>query len=289
LYEHLGDIVVNRVRENYPYLKKHNEILLKMPLTYLKRFKDHLESRNDPKLVNFMFKVNAAINFPSEGPIDDLILESESTVKPTADDTSLEFEDESEEDSTKFESKKNIFSKLEWGNTKNQFARKIFGEDAGLTQLSEDVIKALDHLARHARWHLEITSSSDRAKAASAKLAALKALFAEFNLVEGETERDRLTAIKEIIEGKFSDYSYHRSDLLKNRKGFFGAYKSYSQLLSFFGVKHFRYKSDRIDQTSLSSVHHYLIELCDAINKQIDTLKPSVVEEQVDSNDLRID
>ena len=80
-----------------------------------------------------------------------------------------------------------------------------------------------------------------------------------------------MTQTRDILMGHL-DRTPKNSDLLKNRGGFFGAYKTLSKCLSAVGFKHFTYNK----RTAESTTDHLLISLLDAVNDELKSLAPAV-------------
>ncbi len=170
----------------------------------------------------------------------------------TQDEVSDEISDET------LELNKNFFERDHWADNKTQLLEKLF-EHEDLSESSKIAFeKAIDDLAKHARLNLNSKFTTKRALAGQKKYQALSTLFQE-----SETLEDLQKNTRKLLDTKNPD----KSTLLKNRGGFFGAYKTFSCAASFFGAKHYKFGN----RTAISRTDHYLIALSDVIDKIIST------------------
>ncbi len=130
---------------------------------------------------------------------------------------------------------------------------------------------ALNNLAEHARKHLDSDGTSVRAKAGRQKYEDLVALFQELHdRTKSNPDLEGLERAREILEDHL-DKDPKDSALLKNRRGFFGAYTTVSKCLNALGVAHFKYK----ERTAESTTDHLLIALLDTINEHLKSAEHS--------------
>lgn len=132
-----------------------------------------------------------------------------------------------------------------------------FDGSAGTTpenRLTKDIMQTVNDIVDHANRHLSSTYNSSRAQEGREKYAALVELFQEIKNTDDPNPIDRLGNIRTLIRTELNK-DPNQSDLLKNRGGFFGAYKTVSKLLDKFGKEHYRYN----DRTSISSLDHLMM------------------------------
>lgn len=155
----------------------------------------------------------------------------------------------------KFQDKRvKYFDKSNWPDHKQEILQAIFGEDDPEPAVS----RALEHLARHARWFLDTDKTNPRADAGRQKYKDLTDLFTR--LSEAETRQ----ATREILE-QHLDNNPNTTPLFKNRKGHGGLYEKIGEVLGKHGLFHFHYQHGDVSHNMVSSTHRGLNVLYDAI------------------------
>ena len=145
------------------------------------------------------------------------------------------------------------FNRNDWATNKEILTKKLFDKNAEVSEdLKINFQHALDDLARHARLNLDSAFTTKRALAGRKKYEVLSNLFQE-----SENLEDLLNNIRMFLEVKNPD----NSPLLKNRGGFFSAYKTFSRAANFLGAEHYKFGT----RTAVSRTDHYLIALYDTI------------------------
>ncbi len=186
-----------------------------------------------------------------------------------SDHSDSELETSEHDHDTSDELELDYFKAEEWDFKLSLLTPAMFNTTSDKT--SDELINALNSIAQHARKHLTSKATSVRAKEGRKKYGELMDLFSEFGSIKSNSTEDALRAARDILMERL-DKDPEKSNLLKNRKGFFEAYKSVSKCLSAVGVKHFKYK----DRTAESTTDHLLILLLDTINDELKSLDVSV-------------
>lgn len=189
---------------------------------------------NDKKFLSLFNEVNSIpVNEVSDSQLEKSILA-----------------EKSEEELSELEQKKS-----NWYNDSEAIVKKLLRGVEKTEKLTDALTLAVEDLAKHAKKHLLSDSNSERAKAGMTKLNELNVLLSEENLKDLHTFKTKLEEILNVTKPE-------KSVLLKNRGGFFGVYKTYSQIAAKMGSPHFTYKN----RTAISSTDHYLIALFDAVS-----------------------
>ncbi len=125
-------------------------------------------------------------------------------------------------------------------------------------------IEAFDKIAKHAARYLHSDWDTDRAQAGNEKYAQLVQLFQAIRNIDDFDAIERLTKIRALIIAEL-EADPDENNLISNRGGFFGAYKTMSKCLNKLGFLHYSYKG----RTAISTTDHLLIELVDTINEHL--------------------
>jgi len=150
-----------------------------------------------------------------------------------------------------------------WDIRRASFLAGLFGD---LKDKPESLQLSLNEIAGHARRHLNHDWNTTWAKAGREKYNQLVTLFDQLRSVEGDDRVTRLTAARELIANHLEE-TPKESSLLKNRGGFFGAYKTMSKFLNWVHFHHYSYGG----RTAVSTTDHLLIKLYDEIDEQLKT------------------
>lgn len=148
---------------------------------------------------------------------------------------------------------KDYFDENAWSINRNEILQKLFAPEEPQNVTQDLIVHALDDLAKHARDHLKSSVNTNRAHAGQQKYDAL------ISLLDNAKNFDELM---ENVEKLLDVEDPNKSPLLKNRGGFFGAYKTLSRIANSLGKEHYAYRQ----RTAISRTDHYLIALYDALN-----------------------
>lgn len=147
------------------------------------------------------------------------------------------------------------------------------------------VAKPLNELVEYTRSLHRFHPSSERSNAGATKYDNLVRLLKDLSEVKGDAYEERLEAAKVLLEGMLNTKP-EDSDLLKNRGGFFGAYKTYSRCMNAVGFKHFAFKHGDTVRTAESTTDHLLMTIYDEICAKTKKVIPEEDPEHLDYSSI---
>ncbi len=171
---------------------------------------------------------------------------------------------ESVKKTPKSEKERSYFNPKTWPTHCTELLKKLDINEDNKAELEH----ALNNLANHAHHHLNSVFNTERAKMGHKKYTLIQ------NLLENSEDLNSLhKSIEEILNTKNPE----KSDLLKNRRGFFGAYKTICKIANHRGYKNYKFKT----RIAISRTDHYLIELHHALNKLISEQSSSLSQSTI--------